>query len=89
MTIAERVLQRWADSEHKPLKTTQDLLDEMAGIRLRVSRLDHQIKYSTSPSTRNQWIRSRKKLVDEHNRLLADYQKFTGKDITVKRIHRL
>ena len=89
-SLAERVLLRWADSEHpqKSLKTTEDLLNEMSGIRLQVSKLDNQIKHSTSISTRNTWVRSRNQLADKHNKMLADYEKFTGKESTAKKIPR-
>jgi hypothetical protein len=89
MTTVERVLLRWADSEKKdPLKNTQDLLNEMSGIRLQVSKLDNQIKHSTSITTRNTWVRSRNQLAEKHNKLLADYEKFTGKESTAKKIPR-
>ena len=61
------------------LKHTEDLANEIKGLDLQIGKLKHQIKHSTSPTTRNTWVRSLNKLISKRNELGAKHNKFTGK----------
>lgn len=76
---ADRVLQRWADAERQPLKTTVDLKAEIAALDLKVKSLNYQKSQATSLGRRNSLIHAVNAVIRERNQLAEQYNRLTGR----------